>query len=78
VKTKCYWLLRRERIRVRVAEREAAESQARMIEIQQLDRNDTWEFDLITSQIRSRRMPLTFSALYPALRSPSSPMYCWQ
>jgi PAS domain-containing protein len=45
------WLLRRERARVRLAKREAAESRSQLIEIQQLARIGNWEFDLINDQI---------------------------
>jgi diguanylate cyclase (GGDEF)-like protein/PAS domain S-box-containing protein len=46
------WLLRRERARVRLAERDAAESRSQLIEFQQLARIGNWEFDLIDDQIR--------------------------
>ena len=45
-------LLRRDRARRNMAERDAAESRARMVEIQELARIGNWEFDLIHDQIR--------------------------
>lgn len=45
-------LIRRERTKRRVAERASAESGARMVEMQELARIGTWEFDLAHDQIR--------------------------
>jgi PAS domain S-box-containing protein len=47
----CLFLIRREQIRRRVAERASAESCARMVELQELARIGTWEFDLLHDQI---------------------------
>jgi diguanylate cyclase (GGDEF)-like protein/PAS domain S-box-containing protein len=48
----CLFLIRREQIKRRVAERTSAESCARMVELQELARIGTWEFDLLHDQIR--------------------------
>jgi diguanylate cyclase (GGDEF)-like protein len=48
----CLFLTRREQIKRRVAEGTSAESCARMVELQELARIGTWEFDLLHDQIR--------------------------
>jgi hypothetical protein len=72
------WLLHRERIRVRVPERETAESQARMIEIQQLDRNDTWEFDLYHRSDPQSAHASHMLGLLSRFEEPEFARYCWQ
>jgi diguanylate cyclase (GGDEF)-like protein/PAS domain S-box-containing protein len=47
----CFSLVRRESLRRRLAEAEAAESRARMAEMQELARIGNWEFDLVHDKI---------------------------
>jgi diguanylate cyclase (GGDEF)-like protein/PAS domain S-box-containing protein len=48
----CAWLVRRESLRRRLAEDDAAESRARMAEMQELARIGDWEFDLVLDKIQ--------------------------
>ena len=48
----CLFLIRREQLKRKVAERARNESCARMVELQELARIGTWEFDLLHDQIR--------------------------
>ncbi len=62
--------LRRERTRRRLAERDAAESRTRTVEIQELARIGNWEFDLMNDQIRWSAETFRIFGLPPGSEEP--------
>lgn len=64
------WLLRREKSRTARAVRDATESRTRMIEIQQLARIGTWEFDLVNDEIRWSAETFIIFGLPPGSEEP--------
>jgi PAS domain S-box-containing protein len=64
------WLLRRERAMARLAERDATDNRARLVEIQQLARIGNWEFDLINDQIRWSAETFRIFGLPPGSEEP--------
>jgi diguanylate cyclase (GGDEF)-like protein/PAS domain S-box-containing protein len=66
----CLFLVRRERAKRQLAERDSAESRARMVEMQELARIGNWEFDLANDQIRWSAETFRIFGLPPGSEEP--------